>query len=71
MSDWIMREDGALCLAGYPIRIKRGAELPFDLESDWHKRRFSYGTLDIAKRDGERWAKEIDAFDPEKQVMDR
>ena len=59
---WILREDGALCLAGYPIRIKRGGSMRFLVESDWHNSSTPYMTVSGAKAGAERLAEEIREF---------
>lgn len=64
--EWILREDGALCLSGYPIRIHNapGGPLRFTLTSDFHKEHLPYATLDYAKMNANRLADEIDEFTP-------
>lgn len=63
--EWL-REDGVLCLSGYPIRIHAtpNGPLAFNLVSDFHGRALPYGTLESAKIDADRLAKEIDEFTP-------
>ena len=61
----ILREDGALCLSGYPIRIHPNKpNSPFSLVSDFHGTELPYYVLRCAKMDAERMAKEIDEFIP-------
>ena len=65
--DWILRDDGALCLSGYPIRIcmnPKGAG-PFTLISESHGSALPYWALDSAKQEAERLADEVDAFTPQ------
>ncbi len=67
---WIKREDGALCLDGYPIRIVRnhGSEIfAFKVVSDWPHGESKWASLKGAKEWGERLAVEIDEFDNPEQ----
>lgn len=61
--DWLLREDGVLCLDGYPIRILQtpNADMPFKLESDGMMA-LPYWTLALAKMDGNQRADELDEF---------
>ncbi|EFH09001.1 hypothetical protein ACFFMP_00765 [Pseudoroseomonas cervicalis] len=59
---WIPKlPDLALCLSGYPIRIRLhvGCAHPYSLEFDGHAER-SYNSLALAKRDALRAAAEWD-----------
>ena len=62
---WILRDDGALCAEGYPIRIRQTpkAELYFTLECDGRQPMTSH-TLQFLKLEAERLASEIDEFQP-------
>ena len=63
---WILRDDGALCMDGYPIRITRDKPeiAPFWLGSDFHGKTLPYFTLESAKLSAKRLADEIDEFTP-------
>ncbi len=71
---WIKRDDGALCLDGYPIRIERNHSsqiLPFIVVSDWHHNASPYQSLDAAKEWAKRLAVEINEFNNPEQDMVR
>lgn len=64
---WLLREDGSLCMDGFPIRIRRrtGSNMPFELISDWHKLSLPYHCLESAKIDAKRLAGEIAQMTPD------
>ncbi|PWT71902.1 MAG: hypothetical protein C5B60_10235 [Chloroflexi bacterium] len=66
LRQWILRDDGVLVLAGYPIRISHelGVRSQFKLHSDWHETHESFYTLELAKGRAEDLANEVDAFSP-------
>lgn len=66
MMESILRDDGALCLSGYPIRIerRRGSGFPFIVVSDWHETEHQLITLETAKDVASRLAREIDEMTP-------
>jgi hypothetical protein len=64
---WVKRDDGALCMDGYPIRIERGVRHPFRVVSDWHKTGVDCGALDYAKKEAKRLAVEIYEFNNPEQ----
>ena len=68
--EWIMRSDGALCLSGYPIRIKKVPDgYGFKLTSDWHKHSVVLRSLASCKQFADDWVADIDAFSmPDVQV---
>lgn len=62
-SQWLKSADGALCLDGYPIRIRQNAgdKPPFTLECDG-RAPMAYWTLKSAQQDAKRLRDELDAF---------